>query len=271
MTKTCREFDAARRRWVDGEAAPAEALGLRLHLASCPVCEEDVRQQREVREALRLRAAELRGLEPRASEDLRRRVAAIVADAAPATSAPQAPTLAATTTHSGRALRRSVWQWLPRTAAAAVLLAVTGVVLTGALAPRGGILAAQLALDHLKCLVIATTSPGADPAVIGREWRERGGWDIEVPPSAEAIGLRLVGLRTCLYHEGQMAHVLYDVHGERVSLFVMPQHGRAGAELDVLGQHTRTWSRGGRTYALVAAGDPGPLEAVAAHFEAHAR
>jgi anti-sigma factor RsiW len=133
------------------------------------------------------------------------------------------------------------------------------------------VLAAQLAFDHLKCLVVAATEAGVVPAEVERQWQERRGWPIGVPASAPSLDLQLVGLRTCLYHDGHMAHVLYEHGGQRVSLFVMPQREAAAAVLSVFGQQTRTWSHDGRTYAMVADAAAGPLEAVAAYLEAHAR
>jgi anti-sigma factor RsiW len=165
----------------------------------------------------------------------------------------------------------AVARWMPRSAAAAVLLAVAGIVAAGALAPRGGVLAAQLALDHLKCLVIAHAEPHVEAADVEQQWQAARGWAIKVPPSSAAHGLRLVGLRTCLFHEGQMAHVLYEHAGHRVSLFVMPQHESPETALAVFGQQTRTWSHDGRTYALVAAGSAGTLGDVEGYLRAQAR
>lgn len=259
----CEHYEAARTRWVDGVAEAAEGLDLRLHLDACPACADDVARQAEVRQALRASADELRGAAP---EHLRQRVADLVAGAA---ARPAAHVLPMPARPAARG--RLVWRWIPRSAAAAVLLAVAGVVAVGALAPRGGVLAAQLALDHLKCLVVAPTSPRVVAEDVERQWAAQRGWSITVAPSTEEHGLRLVGLRTCLYHDGHMAHVLYERDGERVSLFVMPHREGAAASLDVLGQQTRTWSHDGRTYALVTDRAAGEVDQLAAYFAAHAR
>jgi anti-sigma factor RsiW len=264
MSQTCERFGGLRARWVDGDIDAADALSLRLHLESCEACERDVREQREVRELLRARAVALRAPAP---ETLRQRVAAIVADGA----AKPASNVVPMRPRAARPLLGTLRQWMPRSAAAAVFIAVAGVVAVGALAPRGSVLAAQMALDHLKCMVIAPTRPGVDAAEIEQQFREQRGWAVTVPPSAPALGLQLVGLRTCLYHDGHMAHVLYELEGKRVSLFVMPHREAAAAALQVFGQQTRAWSHDGRTYALVAAEESGSLDGVAAHFEANAR
>ncbi len=262
MSEFCQRYEGLRARWADGDLPPVEAVDLQQHLATCPACAGDVAAQRHVRDALRQEAADLRG---RAPDALRQQV--LAAMAAPAQGARVLPMRARPSRQPWSALTR----WVPRSAAAAVLLAVTGVVAAGALAPRGGVLAAQLALDHLKCLVIAPTEPHVEAAEVERQWQQARGWAIDVPPSSGDLGLRLVGLRTCLYHDGQMAHVLYEHAGHRVSLFVMPQHESPAAALDVLGQQTRTWSHDGRTYALVVADEAGSLGQVEGYFRAHAR
>lgn len=264
MSEMCERYEDLRVRWVDGDLAAIEAAELKRHLDACPACAGDVEAQHGVRAALREAAQDLRG---RAPDALRRRVVESLA----ASDTRRGATVVAMRPRAARAGWGAVRQWVPRSAAAAVLLAVAGVVAVGALAPRGGVLAAQLALDHLKCLVIAPTEPHVEAADVERQWAASRGWSIGVPASSPDHGLELVGLRTCLYHDGQMAHVLYEHRGQRVSLFVMPHAEASAAALDLFGQQTRTWSRDGRTYALVAGEVAGPLDAVAEYFQAHAR
>lgn len=261
MNDTCARYEGLRARWADGEVGSPELLDLRRHLDACPACADDVRRQQDARQALRGHAAQLRGAAPDA---LRQRVEALVA-----AEAGRGKVLPMAAHRARRAWARPL-TWMPRSVAAALLLAVSGIVAAGALAPTGGVLAAQLALDHLKCLVIAPTEPGVDARRIERQWEQSHGWAVTLPESSPERGIALVGLRTCLYHDGRMAHVLYDRGGHRVSLFVMPHREAAAAVLDVFGQQTRTWTRDGRTYALVASG-AGSLDEVADYFEAHAR
>lgn len=261
---TCEGYEHLCVRWADGDLAPGEQVEFGRHLAACPACAADVEAQRRVRAALRDQAPALNG---RAPDEVRRQALAAWT--------------AAGERRGGRvvAMRprpsRQVWpvlrRWVPRSAAAAVLLAVAGVLLLGTFGPRGGVLAGELALDHLKCLLIASAEPNTDAATVEREWQASRGWSIGVPPSSPGHALRLVGLRTCLYHDGQMAHVLYEHHGHRVSLFVMPAREAQADSLELFGQHTRTWRQDGRTYAVVASQAAGPLDEVATYLRAHAR
>ena len=134
-------------------------------------------------------------------------------------------------------------------AAAIVVLAIGAALLPVVTARSTVVLAAQLALDHLKCFSIDGDGDGpaiskADAeATIKREH----GWSIEVPASAEAEGIALLAVRRCLYGDGLAAHVLYRVDGEPVSLFIMPGLARPAAELGVLG-HDATRLDPGRSH-----------------------
>jgi hypothetical protein len=122
------------------------------------------------------------------------------------------------------------------------------------------VLAAQLTADHAKCFrFFATDSPSdADARRVEQMLEDDYGWDLHVPPSSSASGVRLVGARRCLYADGSIPHVMYDVDGYDVSLYVLDGVGRPPADLVSFGHHLRTWMAGRRMYALVwpvAAGD----------------
>lgn len=223
------------------------------HLEQCPACARDLEEQSSVRRALSAEAGVLRGTAPDA---LRARVTALVSS--PKTVVP----------FPAAARPKKTWTRLvPASLAAGVLLAAA----VGAFSPAGTVLAAQLALDHLKCRAIAAVTPDADAMAVAREWEDRWGWPVTVPPTASSLGLSFVGLRNCLYHDGTMAHLMYDYRGHRLSLFVMP-HSEARADaLAMLGQHTETWAAGGRTYALVVDGTAGNVDEVAAYLRQAAR
>ena len=79
----------------------------------------------------------------------------------------------------------------------------------------------------------------------------RFGLDVHVPPSSGTEGVELVNARRCLYAEGKIPHLMYQADGQDVSLFILEGETRPPAELDMLGHHTRIWSRGGNTFVLV--------------------
>ena len=221
--------------YADAELEPEARQQVAAHLASCAACRDAETVQRQVRAVLRARVSSLREAAP---ASLR---AAVERRPAPV----QAP--------ASRPL--AVWRWVPLPAAAALLIALTGVVIVGALAPRGSVLAAQLTLDHLKCALITHDRSHERPDEAARSWRQRRGWDVGVPASSSDAGLEFVALRRCLYSDGEAAHLIYEDRrtGRPVSLFVLP-HARQGApELAIMGHDTVTWSANGRTYAVVGA------------------
>jgi anti-sigma factor RsiW len=261
MIRGCEQFDVLRAQWADGSLAPDTAEALERHTKACPACAADARAQQVVHRVLRRHADALREQAPPA---LRARVTSLVGQRANVV-----PFAAARRPRSWAASRP--WQWIPRSVAAALVLAVAGVFAAGALAPAGSVLAWETALDHLKCRLIAAVDPATEPEAIERRWQAQRGWPIRVPASLDSGGLTLVGLRTCLFHQGQMAHVMYDLRGDRVSLFVMPDRTSAAADTSVLGQRTRSWVRDGRTYVLVLPATVASVDDVAAYFEAQAR
>jgi hypothetical protein len=155
-----------------------------------------------------------------------------------------------------------------------VVLATGAALLPVVTARSTVVLAAQMALDHLKCFRIEGDGDG--PAISKADAEaaiERvHGWSLEVPASAEAEGIALLAVRRCLYGDGFAAHVLYRVHGEPVSLFIMPGLARPAAELGVLGHRATVWTQGDRTYMLVAgAGTKVGLARVASYVQNEAK
>ena len=115
------------------------------------------------------------------------------------------------------------------------------------------VLAAQLTADHAKCFRLFATSdsPDVDARRIEQMLEHDYGWDVHVPPSSSANGVRLIGARRCLYADGSVPHVMYRVDGHDVSLFVLDGVSRPGADLVSFGHRARMWSAGRRTYVLV--------------------
>jgi hypothetical protein len=122
------------------------------------------------------------------------------------------------------------------------------------------VLAAQLTADHAKCFrfFAKNTSPDVDARRVEQMLEDDYGWDLHVPPSSSAAGIRLIGARRCLYADGSIPHVMYRAGGHDVSLFVLDGVSRPAADVVSLGHRSRIWMAGRRTYVLVwpvAAGD----------------
>jgi anti-sigma factor RsiW len=134
------------------------------------------------------------------------------------------------------------------------------------------VLAAQLALDHLKCvkLVQDPTGAGLDPAAAGDDWEQAYHWSINVPQGRAEDGTKLIGVRRCLYGHGHLAHLLYNVNGRIVSLFVMPRADHEASEqaalLAVFGHETRVWASGAHTFAMVSDADVEGLDRLERQF-----
>jgi anti-sigma factor RsiW len=231
---SCREVEPLFAPYVDGDVAPADRARIDAHLQACPPCRDRVTSEQAAREAVHTCAARLRGCAP---GDLRRRCEAL--------------------RHDPPAVRPWRRAWVPLSMAAALVLAAAGVFLWGA---AGGVdtYAAQLAVDHKTCFLMAPAAARADAAQVARDLEASTGWRLRIPESAAGHGLELLGARRCLSGEGRTAHVLYRWRGEPVSLYVLndridsvPDAATRFVSVDRLGERTIMWTGGQRTYALV--------------------
>lgn len=252
MSMDCQHIEESLTAVADGGATADQAARVARHLESCAPCRSLWEAQTAARTVLRARAAQL---SPVAPPGLRTR-------------------LAATTRaeHANAADTRGWPSRLSAFAAAAVVVLTLGAILLPVVTARSTVvLAAQLALDHLKCFVIdgdaaAPISKSEAEAIIARDH----GWSANVPASVD--GLTLLGVRHCLYGDGLAAHVLYRAEGQPVSLFILPGVARHAAEVSVLGQDEVVWTHGDRTYVLVApAGSKAGLARVAAYLQNEAK
>ena len=245
--KDCRDIAPMLAALADDQGLAPEPEVAR-HLDGCGSCQRSLRLQREMHDLLRARAV---ALQTRAPEALRERIGACVG--------------------AGQAASR---RWLPlrMPVAATGVLALLGVMLYGLTSASSGVLAAQLALDHLKCVQLVSGSTGLNPVQAARDWAARYHWMPRVPAAPRARKGSLVGVRRCLYGHGHLAHLLYDVDGRVVSLFVMPRSehpaGEAPAMHDVLGQHAEVWASGDQSFALVGDAAPEVLASLAREFRA---
>jgi anti-sigma factor RsiW len=226
----CREI-APQLAALAEDGAPAPEPEVAEHLADCGACRQHLVAQRDIHTLLRGRAASLQG---RAPEALQARLAAQPAGQ---------PSWA----------RRLGPLRIP--VAATVTLALLGAVMYGLTGVSSTVLAAQLAVDHVKCARLTPTAQPVDPAVAAREWTSRYHWTPQVPPAVRADPATLRGVRRCLYGHGHLAHLLYHVDGRVVSLFVMPRAEPLAASAPVpqrvFGQHARIWTEGNQTFVMV--------------------
>jgi anti-sigma factor RsiW len=248
MKPRCREIEALFAPYVDQEAAAADRAAVDAHLNACGPCRDRIASERVAREVVRARRA---GLRPYASDSLRTRCAA--QRIAPAIK-------------GGVVTRRG---WVPLSLAAALLLAVGATLFLAGNSVE--VLAAQLAVDHVKCFQFPPDRGAIDPLAEARKWEAGYGWPLKVPASAESEQLELLGVRRCLSTEGRVAHLMYRWRGKPLSIFVLnsrindgePQGQVIGTTLEKMGEHAVIWSRSGQTYAVVADDSSPALQQVA--------
>jgi anti-sigma factor RsiW len=253
----CRDIEPLFAPYVDGETQPAQSAAVEAHLRNCPQCRHHVADERAVHEAfVRCRSS----FHASASPELRRRCESqqvVVTSGGAAAATRGAP--------AERGFVRRTW--VPLSMAATLVLAVAGVFLYG-LRDNAGALAAQLAVDHVKCFEFAPHPDVLpDASVVGREWAAARGWAIKIPATTQTEELELLGARRCLSTLGATAHLMYKWHGHPLSVYVLNRHApHIGSDpkiIERLGQEAIIWSNGDRTYAVVAKGRPSEIEQIA--------
>lgn len=230
----CRPIESLLPSYVDGEARAETVAQVEAHLSVCTACRERVAAERTARTVLRARAAYL--VTP-APPGLRTRLAALAR-----------PSLTPVLGWRGRLTAFAA-------AAAAVVLLVTALEFVH---PESNVLfAAQLTIDHLRCFVAELGSiEAASSTEVQRQYAERYGWAVAVPPSNVDAGITLVAARRCPFWLGSHAHLLYRAGENEVSLYVTQGDTRPQEDLAVLGHVERIWTANGHAYVLVARGVP---------------
>ena len=240
---SCRDIDPLVTPYLDGEATAAERSAVDTHLAVCPPC--------------RLRAA----AEAAARQVLRARKGEGLCSKTPVGLQTQCLTLSRTGAPS-----RIGSRLVPLSMAAALAIVVGGVFVYGLTARSPTVLAAQLAVDHLKCFALFGSA--APTAVKTAESRVRAqyGWQPPTADDSDPGELRLVGARRCLYGEGMLAHLLYRSQGRPISLFMLPETVHLPSIVGALGYEALTWSGQGKTFVLLGHEPRVELERIAARL-----
>jgi anti-sigma factor RsiW len=238
--------------YVDEALPPAERAEVEDHLNACPPCRVSAVKEEGGKTLLRERAGQLRA-EP-LPPGLRTRCAAIARQHA-----------------AGHAASASPRRFVPAAISAALVLVTAVALFTLATERSNTLLAAQLTADHAKCFrAFPPPARGINAHAAEEQLASLYGWDIHVPPSSPADGVRLVGARRCLYGEGRVPHLMYDVNGQEMSLYVLEGTQREPADITAFGLRARIWSRGPSTFVLVSSASAGDLTRAIAYVQQEA-
>lgn len=234
---------------ADGAASEGERAHVAAHLATCPACAQALQVQQLMHQAMGRLGREITDPAP---PGLHTRIAAALA-------AERQPVI-----EVGWRTRLSAFA-----AAALVVLALGAIALPLVTGRSNVVLAAQLALDHLKCFTIDGHDHGQALGVAEAEAEllHDYGWRLRVPRTAGSDHGRLISVRRCIYGDGRAAHLLYRVDGDPVSLFILPGLERPTDQLSLFGHDEVVWNTGGRTFMLVGnAGSRNALQQMASNL-----
>ena len=242
----CRRTAERLASYVDDTLPAVDRAEVEQHLGACPPCRNAATREQGARTVLRECASRLRA-EP-LPPGLRSRCEAIASAAA--------------------APRPGWWRGrlVPALITAVLIVFAGSAVFSFATHRSDTLLAAQLTADHVKCFHLSSPVLAGTAAQVESSLASRYGWNLHIPDSSAADGVELVGARRCLYADGAIPHVLYRVHGQDVSLYVLNGVSHAAAAVMALGHESRIWSRGNTTYVLVLPAQQPPAIASAAQY-----
>jgi len=258
MRSSCEELEPLFAPYVDGEGSAEQREAVRQHLERCSVCRRAVEDERAVRAAFSICRTRLAA---HASTRLHERCEACACSPA-------------AWWRLGTARRAATHRWLPLSFAATMLLAVVVVFLLGI---NGGdrALAAQLAIDHLKCFKFAPDHADTDPVSAAAQWQADYGWAVAVPHDEPQEELELLHVRRCMSTQGSSAHIMYKWHGQPLSVYILNSVPKSDMRVErlvaSLGEQTVMWTDQGRTYAVVGQARPEDLTHIAHRLRESAR
>lgn len=255
----CRTITESLAAYVDNVLEGQEREHVERHLQGCATCRQRAADVHGGQQLLRRRASQL--LSEPLPQGLRSRCEAITQ---------------ARKESFGRVGTYGPWwrvRLVPVLLTAVVMIFTASAVLSVATRRSDALLAAQLTADHSKCFRLLAPPDGApaDARSIEHMLSQQYGWNVHVPSSSPQEDIQLVGARRCLYGDGLVPHVMYKVHGQDVSLFVLPGKERKPDDLVTLGHRSQIWSREGTTFVLVSAADAAGLEGAAQYVKREAR
>jgi anti-sigma factor RsiW len=255
----CRQCGELLAAYVDDQLEAHERQRVERHLHDCAACRQLAADEGGGRRLLRHCASQLLGapLPP----GLRSRCEALAQDRKDS---------------FGRVRAYGPWwrvRLVPVLLTAVVMIFTASAFFSLATRRSDALLAAQLTADHSKCFRLLAPPDGAavDARSIEHMLSQQFGWNVHVPSSSPQDDIQLVGARRCLYGDGLVPHVMYRVHGQDVSLFVLPGKERRPDEVVTLGHRSQIWSREGTTFVLVSAADAGGLDSAAQYVKREAR
>ena len=244
----CGRFDALVTPYVDGALGADERTAVEQHLRACPPCRSRVSAESAIHVLMTERRADL------------------CSEAAPSQLHERCAILAKTPPVSARPLMSRVARYA---VAATIVIAVGALALQQLTRASTRVMAAELAADHVKCVMLnAVLGTHHTPAEAERLLETRFAWDLDLPADTEHAGLSLVGARQCMYGDGIVAHLMYEHHGQPVSVFMLPATMRREEVVGVFGHEAAVWSSGNRTFVLLARESRAEVEQLAKYVRA---
>ena len=219
-------------QYLDAELPSDEMRSMAAHLRGCSACAADALQRTQLRQTTKLA-----GKRYSPSLEFRRRVEQQVAP---------------------RRLRLWMRAWLPASAALAAVVAIALTFLTAA--PRSQSLLTELADLHVANLAASTPVEVASSNrhTVKPWFQGKLPFSFELPEVEDSPFTLLGGRLTYLNHEPG-AHLIYDISGHRISVFIVRNQkvfSSSPGSSSVLSFHVESWAVGGLRYFVV--GDASP-------------
>jgi len=270
----CAAIDPLVTPYVDDQLPEDARAQIERHMRACPPCRARVTAERAVHDLIRARRGALSA--PCAPAALHSRCLQHAERAANAVDQPARPSVIAFPDVASRAAQAQPpvpvsWRrrLAPLALAATLVLVVGAAFLYQLTVSSTHVMAAELAIDHMKCFALNGALHTHDEASAVESSLLTGfGWKVRLPAGARQEGLELVGSRPCLYGEGKIAHIMYRRSGEPISVYMLPDTARTQEVVQVLGHRAAIWCDGKRTFVVLARQPQQEVERIASWVQA---
>ena len=272
----CAAIDPLVTPYVDDQLPEDAREEVERHVRACPPCRARVTAERAVHDLIRARRAAL--CAPCASPALHSRCLQHAERATGAGDQAGRPSVIAFPDAASRGAQTlppspPALSWRRRLAplalAATLVLVVGAAFLYQLTVSSTHVMAAELAVDHMKCFALNGVLHTHDEASAVESSLMTGfGWKVRLPAQPLQEGLELVGSRPCMYGEGKIAHIMYRRNGEPISIYMLPDTSRTQEVVQVLGHRAAIWCDGKRTFVVLAKRPQQEVERIASWVQA---
>ena len=221
----CRETEKFIQAYLDGEFDDQERAAVTAHLQSCEGCRRTARMEESFRRSLRALQQPV-SAPPRLRASIRQSLAAV--------------------DHTQQ--RHRMWRWILIPALATATAAIVFQLALPLWAPRPNLAEESITMHRQQTLPMDVTGPSSAP--VRRYFRDKVPFVVRMP-QLDTTRARLVGARLSNLGPRQAAYLVYEVNGQRVSVFVTDPDAITSSGNEIQAGNRKMYHQGVRGYNVL--------------------